>query len=106
MAPRTTLKGEVVNWSVPRWQPLLDFAPACIDDFMWMHEVELEDGTRLQAYKHYWTRRYIHLTADGQAFVYVDRERYEHEPDARWWLQLVVRPRAGCEPQWHVPPDA
>jgi hypothetical protein len=104
MAPTTAVTGKVVNYSEPKWQPLLDFARECIDDFMWMHEVELEDGTHLQAYKHIWTRRYIHLTGDGRAFVYVDRDRYEHEPDARLWLQLVVRPRPGCEPEWHVPP--
>lgn len=48
----------------PEWEPLLNFAPDHIDDFMWMYSVDLKDGTRLQAYKHYWTRRYLHL--DGR----------------------------------------
>ena len=34
---------------------------------MWMFEVELEDGRKLHAYKHWWTRGYIHLTLDGRA---------------------------------------
>ncbi len=54
----------------PVWQPLLDLASDHIDDFMWMFAVELEDGRRLEAYKHWWTRRYIHLALDGRAFAY------------------------------------
>jgi hypothetical protein len=37
---------------------------------MWMHEVQLTDGTRIHAYKHWVTRRYMHLAADGRAFEY------------------------------------
>jgi hypothetical protein len=33
-------------------QPLLDLLPEHIDDFTWMYAVELEDGTRIEAYKH------------------------------------------------------
>jgi hypothetical protein len=39
----------------PEWQPLLDFAPDHVGDFMWMFAVELEDGRRLEAYKHRWS---------------------------------------------------
>jgi hypothetical protein len=45
-------------------------------DFMWMYEVELEDGTHLQAYKHIDTRGYIHLAAGGQAYYYKPPDRY------------------------------
>jgi len=42
-----------------------------------MYAAELTDGTRLQAYKHYWTRDYLHLDDEGRAFIYVGQERYE-----------------------------
>ena len=37
---------------------------------MWMFEVELADETRLHAYKHVTTRRYLHVDATGRAFHY------------------------------------
>jgi hypothetical protein len=61
----------------PTWEPLLKLAPDDIEDFMWMFDVELDDGTRPHAYKHRWTRRYVHLTDDGRAFAYVWREDKE-----------------------------
>lgn len=42
-----------------------------------MYRVDLEDGSVLEAYKHYWTRRYIHLDARGRAFFWLDRGLYE-----------------------------
>lgn len=54
----------------PVWEPLEELAGKQVEGFMWMFEVELEDGRVLHAYKHYWTRGYIHLTLDGRAFVY------------------------------------
>src|SRR5438309_2009624 len=39
--------------------------------FMWMCEIELEDGTRVDAYKHRWTRQYLHLGEDERAFLYI-----------------------------------
>jgi uncharacterized protein DUF4160 len=33
---------------------------------MWMHAVTLKDGTRIHAYKHWHTRRYLHLSDDGR----------------------------------------
>ena len=61
----------------PNWEPLLDLAPDEIDDFMWMFQVELEDGAMVQAYKHWWTRRYVHLDFGGRAFVFIDEGTYE-----------------------------
>lgn len=40
--------------------------------FMWMCEIELEDGCRVDAYKHRWTRHYLHLAEDGRAFIFFD----------------------------------
>ena len=44
--------------------------------FMWMHEVRLEDGTRVDAYKHRATRQYLHLAGDGQAMAYGADDTY------------------------------
>lgn len=72
------------------WEPLLNFAPGHRGDFMWMFAVELSDGTRLQAYKHYWTREYLHLDDEERAFVYVGKERYE-EVNPPWLLRKILQ---------------
>jgi hypothetical protein len=74
----------------PEWEPILNLAPDHIDDFMWMYAVELSDGTRLQVYKHYWTRNSLHLDNEGRAFIYVGTERYE-EVNAEWLLPRVLK---------------
>jgi hypothetical protein len=73
----------------PEWEPLLNFAPDHVGDFMWMFAVVLTDGTRLQAYKHYWTRNYLHLDDEGRAFVFVGNARYE-EVNPPWVLHQVL----------------
>jgi hypothetical protein len=91
-------RGRTCQFEKPVWEPLLAFAPEHIDDFMWMFEVELESGTRLHAYKHYWTRRYLHLSEDGRAFVYCwpddpyteDQPSWYREVDPEWLLSLVL----------------
>jgi len=74
----------------PEWEPLLNFAPDHVVDFMWMFAVQLTDGTRLQAYKHYWTRDYVHLDGEGRAFIYAGKDRYE-EVNPPWLLRRVLR---------------
>ena len=74
----------------PEWEPLLNFAPDHVVDFMWMYAVELTDGTRVQAYKHYWTRDYLHLDDEGRAFIYAGKERYE-EVNPPWLLRRILR---------------
>jgi hypothetical protein len=94
MRPR---KGRVINYEHPIWEPLIRLAREHVDDFMWMHEIELEDGTRLHAYKHWETRRYLHLDHGSRAFVFVWHEsrdvevpsEYE-EVDPQWLLELVL----------------
>jgi hypothetical protein len=83
------LAGETINWKDPEWEPLLKLAPEIVDDFMWMFEVELEDGHRVHAYKHYWTRRYLHLDETGRAFVYTEDDRYQ-QVGVAWLLDMVV----------------
>ncbi|HEX8066483.1 MAG TPA: hypothetical protein VF520_08150 [Thermoleophilaceae bacterium] len=111
MALHATLTGRTTQARDPDWQPLLDFAPECIDDFMWMFEVETECGLRLQAYKHRWTRGYLHLSHDGRAFVYVEDGRdgddaLYREVDPLRLLTVVLEPRPGREPEWAIPPRA
>lgn len=90
-------RGRVVNYESPIWEPLVTLAADHVGDFMWMHEVELEDGVRLHAYKHCETRRYLHLDHGGRAFVFIwDENRAEDEDskyeevDPQWLLELVL----------------
>lgn len=83
------MRGKWLRVDAPEWEPLLNLAPDHVIDFMWMGTVQLVDGTRLQVYKHYWTRRYLHLTEDGRAFVFVPKTRYE-EVNPPWLLMRVL----------------
>ncbi len=76
----------------PDWDPLLELAPEDIDDFMWMFRVELEDGAMVQAYKHWWTRRYVHLDSAGRAFIFIDSGLYE-EVDPEELFDAVLNKR-------------
>jgi hypothetical protein len=89
MAKKRGIKGKMVSTGAPEWEPLLNVAGRHVDEFMWMYAVELVDGTRIQAYKNYWTREYLHLDGEGGAFVYVDPGRYE-EIDLDWALFRVL----------------
>jgi hypothetical protein len=83
-------RGRMLRVADPEWEPLLNFAPDHVADFMWMYAVELTDGTRLQAYKHCWTRDYLHLDDEGRSFIYAGKERYE-EVNPPWLLRNVLR---------------
>jgi hypothetical protein len=71
---------------------LIAFAPDEVPDFMWMFRVELDDGTKVEAYKHSWTRQYLHLDADGRGYEFLGGSTYE-EVDARALLAQALR---GC----------
>ena len=74
-------RGKSLQWEKPNWRPLVDAVGEVVaGHFMWMHEIELTDGTTLQAYKHIDTRRYVHLAPDGTAFVYEPEDRYRAIP--------------------------
>lgn len=90
MPARKAIRGRILKVDAPEWEPLLNLAPDHIGDFMWMGTVQLTDGTRLQMYKHYWTRHYLHLSEDGRAFVFVPKTRYE-EVNPPWLLMRVLR---------------
>ena len=86
----------------PDWDPLRVFL---CGDFMWMHDVQLDDGTLLNAYKHRITRRYLHLAEDGRAFVYTGNDRYQEvDADLATEEVFVVR-RPPFDPPDFYPPD-
>lgn len=94
------IAGQLRQHEQPEWKPLVrllgdELAPW----FMWMCEVELADGGRIQAYKHVATRRYVHLADDGRALVHAANGTYRAispELAIRYafhgWHQLVPRP--------------
>jgi hypothetical protein len=86
-------RGKIVNWTEPNWEPILHLARIYVDEFMWMGEIELTGGARLQAYKNYWTRRYIHLDEDGNAFAYRGDDLYRKVPEEelRELFDAVIR---------------
>ena len=50
---------------------------------MWMFRVDLEDGAVVEAYKHSWTRQYLHLDREGRAYVFRGDGWYEEtDPEA------------------------
>jgi hypothetical protein len=85
-------RGSEMQGEEPNWEPLLELAPEEIDDFMWMFEVQLEDGGMVQAYKHWWTRRYVHLDFAGRTFIYLEPNLYE-EADPGELLEAVLNRR-------------
>ena len=95
------IRGKHLPVDVPEWEPLLNLAPDHVVDFMWMGTIQLADGTRLQAYKHYWTRHYLHLAEDGRAFVFVPKTRYE-EVNPPWLLMRVLRTELDPELRYSV----
>lgn len=71
MASERTTRGNVVQAENPLWAPLeAVLGTELASGFMWMYEIRLDDGTRVDAYKHVTTRRYLHLGPTGTAFVY------------------------------------
>jgi len=93
------IQGETRQYKEPDWGPLenvLSSDELCAH-FMWMGDIELEDGTIVNEYKHRWTRQYLHLADDGRAFIYVGDERYQ-EADLTLAIGAVFLGWEGCEP--------
>jgi hypothetical protein len=83
MAPKGCIEGDLRQYTRPEWGPLqgLLASDELVSHFMWMHDVELADGTILNAYKHRWTRQYLHLANDGRTFYSLGEDGYrELEP--------------------------
>lgn len=65
MGRAAVIEGRSIQGDDPAWTPLeAALGLEVVGDFMWMFEVELDDGRRVQAYKHIDTRCYVHLDAD------------------------------------------
>jgi hypothetical protein len=90
------IRGRTTQYESPEWQPLLDFAPEHVDDFMWMFELELRRGHRLHAYKHYWTRRYIYLDHEGRVWGYCGDDLYQEVDPVRHLSSVLMND--GTEP--------
>ena len=61
------LKGKMTSGDDPNWEPLKN---VLADGFMWMYAVTLEDGQRVEAYKHIDTRQYIHADDQSRTWAY------------------------------------
>jgi hypothetical protein len=77
-------RGRFTERREPIWEPLLEILPEDIEDFMWMGEARLTDGTLIQFYKHYWTRRYLLLDLGGRTWIQLADDRYEEAEDPKW----------------------
>jgi len=84
-------RGKFSDRREPIWEPLLEVLPEDIEDFMWMGEAVLTDGTQIQLYKHYWTRRYLLLDLGGRTWIQKDEDRYEEAEDPDWMRNLVFQ---------------
>lgn len=63
----------------PLWDPILKVMPEKnVAQFMFMGEVLCESGTRIFLYKHIWSRRYINLDQQGQAYQFHASEQGSH----------------------------
>lgn len=81
MRTHGSLPGDVVQFDQPVWGPLTTLLGEPLAEwFMWMHEVRLNDGTTIHAYKHIVTRRYLHLSAEPKAFTYLNGGTYLPTP--------------------------
>jgi len=70
-----SIRGRMARGATPDWTSLEKLlGDELCSHFMWMCEVDLEDGTRIDAYKHRWTRRYLHLSKDGRTYAYIWRD--------------------------------
>jgi hypothetical protein len=84
-------RGKFSERREPAWDPLLELLPEDIADFMWMGEVVLTDGTRIQLYKHYWTRRYLCLDLGGRSFINPSMDRWQEAEDPDLVLRVLFR---------------
>lgn len=98
-------KGRMLQADRPDWAPLLAIAGEPLaHQFMWMHEVQLRDGRRLQAFKHIATRRYLHVDGgSGQGWRYITPDNYV-VADLAELLTEALAPMwddgPDCEPGW------
>jgi hypothetical protein len=83
------LRGSRRDGAAPDWRPLFGLSPRDVLDFMWMYRVDLTDGTVVEAYKHWSTRKYIYLDASGRGYELVGEATFE-QGDAMVLLVMAV----------------
>lgn len=84
MLSDNVISGEVSQAEEPDWEPLRQLVGMELADwFMWMFEIELDDGTIVHAYKHIATRGYFHIGMDRRVFVYRTGGFYEEYDPVR-----------------------
>lgn len=72
MGKKKYLAGEMVSYDKPNWAPLAEAGEDWVlGGFMAMHQVRLETGLTICAYKHTDTRCYVHLGENRQAYEYI-----------------------------------
>jgi hypothetical protein len=100
MTARGLIEGEMRQYDKPDWGPLEDLlcSDALCAHFMWMGDIELEDGTIVNEYKHRWTRQYLHLADDGRSFNYAGQEHYR-EVDVILAIGAVFMDWECCDPR-------
>ena len=79
MSNDKTIAGEMGQGDRPNWEPLEAMVgEELAGEFMWMFQVDLADGTAVHAYKHIFTRRYLHLAEDGRTFAFTYQRSVSH----------------------------
>ena len=97
MDSTSTDSGTLSQGETPCWAPLERLlGNELCDHFMWMFDVELADGRRLNAYKNIWTRRYFHLDDLGRTYYYVGDHHYR-KVAADVAIEVVLEDRAVYE---------
>jgi hypothetical protein len=75
------MRGRAVQVDRPDWTALEQLVSAELADrFIWMSEVELQDGTRVQVYKDNSAGRFLNLSQARQAFHYRDGRYHDVDP--------------------------
>jgi hypothetical protein len=98
---RLVRSAELVQSERPVWEPLIELVGLeIVGGFMWMSELELDDGVEVHAYKSIATRRYLHLAVDGRAFAY--RARFYEEISL---LEALEEAFANWETTFPLPRD-
>lgn len=88
-------RGKYVNWSKPNWEPILHLARIYVGEFMWVCEIELRGGKRLQVYQNYWTNLVIHLDDEENAYEARGGDLYRQVPEDELrtlFNQVLLRP--------------
>lgn len=77
MSNNKAIAGELGQGDRPNWGPLEAMVgEELAGEFMWMFQVDLADGAAAHAYKHIFTRRYLHIGEDGRTFAFTRSGRY------------------------------